>query len=30
VEGHAFRAGETYNLDATLRQSSDAWLIDGI
>jgi RNA polymerase sigma factor (sigma-70 family) len=30
VEGHTFRAGETYDLDATLRQSGDSWLIDGI
>jgi len=26
--GHTFRAGDTYNLDATLRKSGDSWLID--
>jgi hypothetical protein len=30
VEGQTFRAGDTYNMDATLRQSGDSWLIDGI
>jgi hypothetical protein len=30
VQGHTFRAGDTYNLDATLRKSGDSWLIDGI
>jgi len=26
--GQAFRAGDTFNLDATLRRSGDSWLID--
>ncbi len=26
--GHTFRAGDTYNLDATLRKSGNSWLID--
>ncbi len=28
MEGHTFRAGDTWELDATLRQSGDSWLID--
>lgn len=28
MEGHTFRAGDTMELDATLRQSGDSWLID--
>ena len=28
--GQAFRAGDTFNLDAALRQSGDSWLIDGL
>ena len=28
--GQTFRAGDTYNLDASLRQSGDSWLIDGL
>jgi RNA polymerase sigma factor (sigma-70 family) len=29
-KGHTFRAGDTFELDATLRKSGDSWLIDGI
>ncbi len=28
--GQTFRAGDTYNLDATVRRSGDSWLIDGL
>lgn len=28
IEGHTFSAGDTMELDATLRQSGDSWLID--
>ena len=28
MEGHTFRAGDTWELDATLRPSGDSWLID--
>jgi RNA polymerase sigma factor (sigma-70 family) len=28
AHGQTFRAGDTYNLDATLRRSGDSWLID--
>jgi len=27
-QGQTFRAGDTFNLDATLRKSGDSWLID--
>lgn len=30
MAGHTFRAGDTFELDATLRKSGDSWLIDGI
>ena len=30
MEGHTFRAGDTFQLDATLRKSGGSWLIDGI
>lgn len=30
LAGQTFRAGDTFNLDATLRKSDDSWLIDGI
>jgi RNA polymerase sigma factor (sigma-70 family) len=30
IDGHTFRAGDTFNLDATLRQVDGSWLIDGI
>lgn len=29
MAGHTFRAGDTFDLDATLRKSGDSWLIDG-
>jgi len=28
IEGHTFRAGDTIELDSTLRKSGDSWLID--
>ncbi len=28
--GQTFHAGDTYNLDASLRRSGDSWLIDGL
>ena len=28
IEGHSFGAGDTWELDATLRRSGDSWLID--
>jgi hypothetical protein len=28
MSGQTFRAGDTFNLDATLRKSGDSWLID--
>ncbi len=28
MSGQAFRAGDTFSLDATLRKSGDSWLID--
>jgi RNA polymerase sigma factor (sigma-70 family) len=28
IEGHTFRAGQTMELDATLKKSGDSWLID--
>jgi RNA polymerase sigma-70 factor (ECF subfamily) len=30
MAGHMFHAGDTFELDATLRKSGDSWLIDGI
>jgi len=30
MKGHTFHAGDTFDLDATLRKSGDSWLIDGI
>jgi len=30
MEGQTFRAGDTFELDATLRKSADSWLIDGM
>ena len=30
LQGRTFRAGDTYNLDATVRPSGDFWLIDGL
>jgi len=30
VGGQTFRAGDTFELDATLRKSGDSWLIDGM
>ena len=28
VEGHTFHTGDTWEPDATLRQSGDSWMID--
>lgn len=30
MEGHTFRAGDTWELDASLQRSGDSWLIDGL
>ena len=30
MEGHTFLAGDTFQLDPTLRKSGGSWLIDGM